>query len=95
MMLCVLSSSCMYVCMCVSLWVPLCIVISGLLRRASDIFRNLKLFRTRNACQANPERERVWWNSNTDAAAVDLSIFVSLMLLLWAVLRSTVSSCFF
>ena len=41
------------------------------------------------------ERESVWLNSNTDAAALDLSIFVSLMLLVWAVLRSTVSSCFF
>ena len=41
------------------------------------------------------ERESVWSNSNTDAAAVDLNIFVSLVLLLWALLRSTVSSCFF
>ena len=41
------------------------------------------------------ERKSVWSNSNTDAAAVDLSIFVRLMLLLRAVLQSTVSSCFF
>ena len=41
------------------------------------------------------ERESIWSNSNTDAAPVDLSIFVSLPLLLWTVLRSTVSSCFF
>ena len=95
-------SSCLHVCMCVCVCtfrfeVPLCIVISGLLNRASDIFRYLKLLRTRNACHANPEREResIWSNSNTDAAPVDLSIFVSLPLLLWTVLRSTVSSCFF
>ena len=41
------------------------------------------------------EREGIWSNSNTDAAPVDLSIFISLPLLLWTVLRSTVSSCFF
>ena len=41
------------------------------------------------------ERENVWSHSNTDAAAVDLSIFVSLPLLLLTVLQSTVSSCFF
>ena len=89
---------CMYVCVCVFRFeVPLCIVISGLLCRASDIFRYLKLLRTRNACRANPERERegIWSNSNTDAAPVDLSILISLPLLLWTVLRSTVSSCFF
>ena len=93
---------CMYICVCVCTFrfeVPLCIVISGLLCRASDIFRYLKLLRSRNACHANPEREReresIWSNSNTDAAPVDLSIFVSLPLLLWTVLRSTVSSCFF
>ena len=34
-------------------------------------------------------KESVWSNSNTDAAAVDLSIFVSLALLLWALLRSS------
>ena len=83
----------MYVCVCVfDFGYHKCIVISGLLRRTSDIFRYLKLLRTRSACQANPERESVWSNSNTDAAAVDLSIFVSLVLLLWALLRSTVSS---
>ena len=92
---CCLLVACM--CVCIWLWLPLCIVISWLLRRTSDIFRYLKLLRTRSACQANPERESVWSNSNTDAAAVDLSIFVSLVLLLWALLRSrsTVSSCFF
>ena len=36
-------------------------------------------------------RESIWLNSNTDAAPVDLSILLSLPLLLWAVLRSTVS----
>ena len=91
---------CMYVCVCVFRFeVPLCIVISVVLCRASGIFRYLilKLLRTRNACHANPEREResIWLNSNTDAAPVDLSIFVSLLLLLWTVLRSAVSSCFF
>ena len=40
-------------------------------------------------------RESVWSNPNTDAAAVDLSIFVSVPLLLWTVSRSTISSCFF
>ena len=94
--------ACMYVCV-FRFEVPLCIVISVVLCRASGIFRYLKLLRTRNACHANPERERerereresIWSNSNTDAAPVDLSIFVSLPLLLWTVLRSTVSSCFF
>ena len=47
------------------------------------------------AMQILRERESIWSNSNTDAAPVDLSIFVSLPLLLWTVLRSTVSSCFF
>ena len=91
---CCLLVACI-MCVCIWLWLPLCIVISGLLRRTSDIFRYLKLLRTRSACQTNPERESFWSNSNTDAAAVDLSIFVSLVLLLWALLRSTVSSCFF
>ena len=49
----------MYVCVCVFRFeVPLCIVISVVLCRASGIFRYLKLLRTRNACHANPERER-------------------------------------
>ena len=91
MMLCVLSSCCMYVCVCVFDfgYHYALLYISGLLRRTSDIFRYLKLLRTRSACQANPERESVWSNSNTDAAAVDLSIFVSLVFLLWALLRSS------
>ena len=86
---------CMYVCVCAFRFeVPLCIFISGLLFRASDIFRYLNLLRTRNACWER-ERESILSNCNTDAAPVDLSIFVSLPLLLWAVLQSTVSSCFF
>ena len=40
-------------------------------------------------------RENVWCNSNTDAAVLDLSIFVSLPLLLWTALRSSVSSSFY
>ena len=47
------------------------------------------------AMQILRERERAFGRTNTDAAPVDLSIFVSLPLLLWTVLRSTVSSCFF
>ena len=60
--------------------------------RAMQILRERERERER---QRERERESIWSNSNTDAAPVDLSIFVSLPLLLWTVLRSTVSSCFF
>ena len=41
------------------------------------------------------ERESIWSNSNTDAAPVDLSIFVSLPLLLWTILRYQFLHVFF
>ena len=69
-------------CSCIVIWVLFC------RPRASHIFRYLKLLRTKQIL-------RVSVCLNTDAAAIDLSIFVSLPLLLWSVLQSTVSPCFF
>ena len=86
----------MYVCVCVfDFGYHYALLYQGFSVELVIFFRYLKLLRTRSACQANPERESVLSNSNTDAAAVDLSIFVNLVLLLWALLRSTVSSCLF
>ena len=89
--------ACMYVCVCFALRYHYALLYQGFsVYRASDIFRYLKLLRTRNACHANPEREREHLvELNTDAAPVDISTFVSLPLLLWTVLRSTSFFMFF
>ena len=95
-------SSCLHVCMCVcvrfalryhyallyqgfSVEQVICLDISSC---SEPEMRAMQILRER-------EGESIWSNSNTDAAPVDLSVFVSLPLLLWTVLRSIVSSCFF